>query len=55
MSVLAVEQATGERLVDILKPVGADDIRVGQRGAQIGSIGGAALPRGGDIKEPRPE
>jgi hypothetical protein len=53
MSVLSVEQTTGERLFDILKPVAADEIRVGQRRAQIGGISGAALLLG-DINEPRP-
>ena len=55
MPVFAVEQAAGKRLVDILKPVAADDIRVGQSRAQIGRVGWAAFFLDGNIKEARPE
>jgi hypothetical protein len=51
VSVLSVEQPAGQWLVDILKPVAADDVGVRHRRAQIGGISGPALLLGGDIEK----
>jgi hypothetical protein len=55
VSFLAVEQAAGERLVDILKPVEADDTRVRQYRAQIGGISRTVLLFHRHIERSRPE
>ena len=43
MGVLAVERAAGQRLVDILEPVGADEVGIVGDCVQIAGIGGAAF------------
>ena len=43
MRVLAVEGAPGQRLVNILKPMGAHEIRVVDDGAKVTGVGGAAF------------
>src|SRR5216683_256008 len=55
MGILAVEGAPGQRLVEILEPVGADKVGVVGNGAQITGIGGAALAFSADPDEPLPE
>ena len=55
MSILAVECAAGQRFVEVLKPVGADKIRVSRDGAQIAGIGRAAFALTADADEPLPK
>ena len=53
--VLAIERAAGQWLVDILEPVGADEVRVVGDRAQIAGIGGAAFVFGADPDQPFPK
>ena len=55
MTILAVECAAGQRFVEVLKPVGADKIRVNRDGAQIAGIGRAAFALTADADEPLPK
>ena len=43
MRVLAVESTPGQRLVGILKPMGAHEIRVVDDGAKVTGLGGPAF------------
>jgi len=43
MGVLAVEGTPGQRFVDILEPMGADEIGVVGDGAKVTGVGGAAF------------
>src|SRR5262249_57489627 len=43
MGVLAVEGTPGQRFVDILEPMGADEIGVVGDGAKVAGVGGAAF------------
>jgi hypothetical protein len=55
MPVLAVEQTARQRLINVLKPMAADDVRISGGRAQIGRIGRSALLLGRDIGQPRPK
>ena len=55
MGVLAVKRAAGQRLVEVLEPVGADKIGVVRDGPEIARIGGAALAFATDADEAFPE
>src|SRR5271155_6081096 len=55
MTVFAVEGAAGQRLVDIVEPVGTDKIRVGGDGVKITGIGGTALAFTAGTDEPLPK
>src|SRR5437016_13962534 len=55
MCVLAVEGTSGQRLVDILKPMGADEIGVVGDGAKVAGVGGAAFALSARTDEAFPE
>src|SRR5690242_15202871 len=55
MGVFAVESATGQRLVEVLEPMGADKVGVVGDFAEIARIGPAALALAADPEEPLPE
>src|ERR1700730_14182628 len=55
MGVLAVEGAAGQRLVEVLEPMGADKVGVVGDPAEIARISGAAFAFFADPGEPFPE
>ena len=55
MRVLAVEGTPGQRLVDILKPMGADEIGVVRDGAKVAGVGGTAFTLAARTDEAFPE
>jgi hypothetical protein len=55
MGVLAVEGAAGQRLVEVLEPMGADKVGVVGDPAEIARISGAAFAFFADPDEPFPE
>src|SRR5947209_20630375 len=55
MGVLAVEGAAGQRLIEILKPVGADKVGIVGDGAEVAGIGRAAFALSADPDQSLPE